>query len=99
MFPNMYPEVLDAVHLMYEDNPDVEADCMLYLMNLHDNERGLAQLEGMAMKRLEDMGRCTICGEQLQPVTYYLAHPEISPGCQEEIVDQWCPNCNPRSVM
>ena len=33
--PNMTPEVLEAIHLMFEDYPDIEADCYLYLSALN----------------------------------------------------------------
>ena len=35
-YPNMYPEILESIHLMYKDNPDVEVDCLLYLTELRD---------------------------------------------------------------
>ena len=37
--PNMTPEVLEAIHLMFEDYPDIEADCYLYLSALNTQRR------------------------------------------------------------
>ena len=37
--PNMTPEVLEAIHLMFEDYPDIEADCYLYLSALNTLRR------------------------------------------------------------
>ena len=43
-YPNMLSEVVEAIHLMYEDTPDVEADCYLYLENLDVNDVKLLKI-------------------------------------------------------
>lgn len=93
-YPNMYPEVLDAIHLMYEDHLDVEVDCLLYLTELRDNWSRTAELSNQAMKQLEEMGRCPYCGEPMQVYHYKEPHPELD-GCpMENMSETYCPNCD-----
>lgn len=93
-YPNMYPEVLDAIHLMYEDHLDVEIDCLLYLTELRDNWTRSAELSNQAMKQLEEMGRCPYCGEPMQVYHYQEPHPELD-GCPvENMSELYCPNCD-----
>ena len=93
-YPNMYPEVLEAIHLMHEDHPDVEVDCLLYLTELRDNWKRTAELSHQAVKQLEGMGRCPYCGEFMQTVHYKEPHPELE-GCpMEDMKESYCPNCD-----
>ena len=93
-YPNMWPEVLEAIHLMYEDHPDVEVDCLLYLANLRDNWTRAAELSNQAISMLEDMGRCPYCGEPMQVYHYKEPHPELD-GCpMENMGEHYCPNCD-----
>ena len=93
-YPNMYPEVLEAIHLMYEDYPDVEVDCLLYLTELRDNWSRTAELSDEAFTNLQEMGRCPYCGELMQIHHYKELHPELD-GCpMEDMVDWYCPNCD-----
>ena len=36
---NLLPEIIEAIHLMYEDYPDVELDCMLFLQSLSNGHK------------------------------------------------------------
>lgn len=93
-YPNMSSEVLEAVHLMYEDHPDVEVDCLLYLSGLMDDSRQVSKLSLAAIDVLEDMGRCGCCGELLQAHHYQEPHPELD-GCpMEDMVEWYCPHCD-----
>ena len=93
-YPNMYPEILDAIHYIFEDMPDVEIDCLLYLTELRDNWSRTAELSNKAIKRLEDMGRCSYCGEEMSYHHYQEPHPELD-GCPLENMSKlYCPNCD-----
>lgn len=46
--PNMTPEVLEAIHLMFEDYPNIEADCYLYLSALNTDNYLLSYLSDQA---------------------------------------------------
>lgn len=93
-FPTMCPEVLEAVHLIYEDFPEVETDCLLYLTELHYNPNKVVQLSNAAMDTLKEMGRCPYCGELMQVYHYQEPHPELD-GCpMEDMYEPYCPNCD-----
>ena len=93
-YPNMWLEILEAVHLSYEDNPELEVDCLLYLTELRDNWTRTAELSNQAINKLEEMGRCPYCGEPMQINRYKEPHPELD-GCpMEEIAEPYCPNCD-----
>lgn len=93
-YPNMYPEILEAVHLMFEDHPEVEVDCLLYLTELRDNWTRTAELSNQAFEKLEEMGRCPYCGEPMQVYHYQEPHPELD-GCpMENMSEPYCPNCD-----
>lgn len=93
-YPNMHPEILEAIHLMFEDHPEVEFDCLLYLTELRDNCARTAELSNQAIKKLEEMGRCPCCGEPMQYYRYQEPHPELD-GCpMENMTETYCPNCD-----
>lgn len=80
--PNMNPEVLEAIHLMFEDYPDIEADCYLYLSALNTDNYLLSYLSDQAKNELNRMNRCVVCGDELE----YR---------DKKNVNEWyCPNCN-----
>ena len=80
--PNMTPEVLEAIHLMFEDYPDIEADCYLYLSALNTDNYLLFYLSDQAKNELNRMNRCVVCGDELE----YR---------DKKNVNEWyCPNCN-----
>lgn len=93
-YPNMYPEILEAIHLMYEDHPDVEVDCLLYLTELRDNWTRTAELSNQAINKLEEMGRCPYCGEPMQVYHYQEPHPELDGYPMENMSEPYCPNCD-----
>ena len=93
-YPNMYPEIIEAVHLMYEDEPDVEVDCLLYLKSLKRNQKRATALGIGAEDALKDMDRCPDCGERLEVYRYKEPHPELD-GCPiEDTTELYCPNCD-----
>lgn len=80
--PNMSPEVLEAIHLMFEDYPDIEADCYLYLSALNKDNYLLSYLSDQAKNELNRMNRCVVCGDELD----YR---------DKKNVNEWyCPNCD-----
>lgn len=80
--PNMTPEVLEAIHLIFEDYPDTEADCYLYLSALNTDNYLLSYLSDQAKNELNRMNRCVVCGDELE----YR---------DKKNVNEWyCPNCN-----
>lgn len=90
----MLSEILDAIHLMYEDDPQTEVDCYLYLSEFRDNFKRTVELSNMAANRIEDMGRCPNCGELMQIQHYREPHPELD-GCPyEDLYELFCPNCD-----
>lgn len=93
-YPNMYPEVLDAIHLMYEDYPDVEVDCLLYLTKLRDDWSRIAELSNQAYNKLEEMNRCPYCGELMQVYHYQEPHTELDECPYEDLYESVCPNCD-----
>lgn len=93
--PNMQPEVLEAIHEYFKDNPEIEVDCLLYLASLRDNSAiKRAKLSAACYKALERYGYCSKCGERKQVVTIREPHPELD-GCPyENITEEYCPNCD-----
>lgn len=94
--PNMASEVIEAVHLMYEDYPDVEVDCYLYLSNLYSSQLLSSDLNNKVVFKLQEMGRCPECGSLMQIHHYKEPHPELD-GCpMEDMTEVSCPNCDIR---
>ena len=90
----MCSEILEAIHLMYEDDPQIEVNCYLQLIDFRDNFKRIAELSDMAANRIEDMGRCPNCGELMQIQHYREPHPELD-GCpMEDMYEPYCPNCD-----
>ena len=93
-YPNMWPEILEAVHLQYEDYPDLEVDCLLYLTELRNNWARTTELSNEAFNKLKEMNRCPYCGELLKAHHYKEPHPELD-GCpMEDMTELYCPNCD-----
>ena len=80
MIANMMPEVVEAVHLMYEDYPDVETDCMLFLKRFAPDDPHIAS---SVFDWFDEQGKCPRCGERLEVYTYKEPHPGID-GCRME---------------
>lgn len=93
-YPNMCYEIIEAIHLMYEDYPDVEVDCLLFISNLSENFSEITKFSNLAKQKLLDMERCSNCGEILQYYHYKEPHPEIE-GCpMEDMCVLICPFCD-----
>lgn len=86
---NMVPEIVDAVHLMYEDYPDVELDCMLYLLK----HTPLEQREQIDLW-FDEHNRCNVCGSQLESTHYRVIHREFDPPEYETLFGYYCPVCD-----
>lgn len=93
-YPNMYPEVLEAIHLAHEDCPDVEVDCLLYLADLKNSPSRVIDLSEQARYILSKMGRCPDCGEVMCLHHYYEYHTELDGNPPEAMTDKYCPNCD-----
>ena len=92
----MLREVFDAINDMYKTEPDIVADCYVYLSGLMHDKDKVVRLSAQAGKELEKMNRCGECGEKLEVTTYNEPHPEIE-GCpMEEVSETYCPNCDIR---
>lgn len=91
-YPNMTPEILEAVHLMYEDEPDVEVDCLRYLGHLGLSEA--IKLGDEARLKLLEMGRCPQCGSFLEITLYKEPHPELDSCPYETLSEEHCPVCD-----
>lgn len=88
---DMSDEIVEAVHLMYEDDPQLEADCMLFLSKMNGNSREFRRMGCLASDRLVDMVRCTECGASLSArhkIVFDLARGEYYPD-----VYLYCPEC------
>lgn len=92
--PNMIGEVLEAVHLMYEDYPDVETDCMVFLANMDKDPHLIFKLHQGATQRLLDMGRCPTCGNKLEYAQYAEVHDELPERPIEYFSESYCPKCD-----
>lgn len=96
-YPNMYPELLEAIHTAFVDEPSVETDCLLYLLSLRDNWTRVAELSGQAGDKLEDMGLCRTCGTQMVTETHQEWHPELVGRTDypfETVTTTYCPVCD-----
>lgn len=89
--PNMMPEVIEAIHLFHEDNPDVELDCMLFLKRLvADDPKMLSSV----IEWFEENSRCIKCGEELVTLHYHELHTELDERPFEKLIDSMCPDCD-----
>ena len=91
----MIDEIIEAIHLMYEDDPELEVDCYLYLLKINNNNKDLIQQIKYSVKsQLNEMGRCCYCGSIMKIHRYQEPHPELD-GCpMEDMTELYCPNCN-----
>lgn len=101
--PNMIPEIIEAIHLMYEDTPYLEADCYLCLTSLCypngvANEAMTRLMARAGRNYLEDMGRCTKCGTVLEHYKYTEIHNEVDFNKEENMIEEYCPNCDMKGI-
>lgn len=93
-YPNMYPEILDAITMAYNNYPELQVDCLLYLGELKDNWQRTNELSTRASMLLEKMNYCPRCGESLQTYHYNEVHTELEECPIEEFTELYCPNCD-----
>lgn len=87
--PSMASEVIEAIQEFFKTDEEIQVDCLRYLGRL-----GNAQLSFTCDQIIEDMGRCPDCGEEYQYMNYREYHPETTPPSWEDMVEQYCPNCD-----
>ena len=97
--PNMANEIIESIHMNFEDYPDVEADCYLCLTGLcHPNgvaNEAMARIMARAGRNaLDEMGRCPKCGTLLENYIYNEVHTELEENTMEKMVEKYCPNCD-----
>lgn len=96
-YPKMMTEVIEAVHQTYVDNPEVEADCMVYLMRLAvtlGDTRAMLDLTAWFVEH----DRCDICGGLMSHYSFQEPHPELD-GCPvETITEPYCAACDGGSL-
>lgn len=91
-YPNMISEIFEAIHLMFEDNSEVEADCYLFLENLHASDLSILKLK--ANLELTKMHRCSLCGGLLQIANYKDIYSELNNYVTTTYQSVYCPNCD-----
>lgn len=93
-YPNMTPEIMEAVCEYYKDDDDILTDCLLHFVGLNADQ---AHLEigfvVSAMLKLDEMGRCNKCGEKLKTICRKEPHPELDEKPVEKLYESYCPNC------
>ena len=92
--PNMTSEIIEAIHFMYEDNPELEVDCYLCLAASEIDSKLAMKLSDAAQVAIEEMGRCAICGCKMEKYSYKEFHPELEDNSYEIVTDVYCPHCD-----
>lgn len=93
-YPDMTSEIIEAIHLMYEDDPNLEVDCYLCLGAFKSDPRLAMRASIESQMALEKMNRCGICGCELQVCHYKEPHPELDDCPMEDMTVVYCPNCD-----
>ena len=83
-------DVVEAIHQMFEDNPETEASYMCYLRNMSTTQK--TAISVYAEERLDEMGRCVNCGCMLETHHGKEWHPETQD--YEPYSVQYCPMCD-----
>ena len=83
-------EIIDGLHLAYEDEPALEAACLVFLANMTPNEQ--ARLAWDAGKALDDACRCRKCGQVMLLRHGKEWHDEVQD--YEPYVVAYCPHCD-----
>ena len=87
-FPNMTSEVVEAIHMMFEDYPDIETDCYLFMQGLLDRANmNTASVD----KELQRMGRCEKCGTLLEIQNFRYLDKNDNIVIEKEL---YCPMCD-----
>ena len=87
--PNMLYEVMEAIHLMYEDEPTVETDCMMWLKNNVKQEIDSFVVDDW----FDEKHLCSDCGNRLETCNTRDYHPECGEGVYEIYTTYYCPEC------
>lgn len=96
-YKDMSSEIIEAIKLMYEDDEEMETDCYLYLTHLELDEDLAMRASVQAQLALEEIGRCSRCGE---PITYYKyekKYDELRNLKYDTITEWYCQNCDKES--
>lgn len=88
---NLLPEIVEAIHLMYEDYPDVELDCMLYLSKMLGRSADFHCIN----RWFEEHNRCEDCGGKLNFYIDQIVHDELEGSPVEFLNVPYCPVCEP----
>lgn len=91
--PNMTSEIIDAVDYLFADEPDIVADCLLYMRGLGDLPEMAKSLSDRARMELVRRDRCDRCGGKLQMFRYGEVHNELDEKPVEQMYVMMCPNC------
>lgn len=91
-YPNMISEIFDAIHLMYEDDPEIEVDCYRCLVGM--NTARMEEFAHRAEEEIKERNRCIQCGRQLYPYVYRNQHKELDGNPKEFITELVCPYCD-----
>ncbi len=83
-------DIIDGLHLAYEDDPALEAACLVFLANMTPNEQ--ARLAWDAGKALDDACRCRKCGQVMSMHHGKEWHDEVQD--YESYVEAYCPHCD-----
>jgi len=83
-------DIIDAIHLMFEDDRDTEAGCYFQLSGVDDLD-----ISRKATVALYKMGNyCINCGEKMEVYHTREPHPELGPYIYEDFTEYLCPNCD-----
>lgn len=83
-------EIIDGLHLAYEDDPALEAECLAYLANMTPNEQ--VMLAHDCAKALDHDCRCRKCGQVMELHHGKEWHEETRD--YESYVEAYCPHCD-----
>lgn len=82
--------IIDGLHLAYEDDPALEAECLAYLANLTPTEQ--ARLAWDCGVALDQACRCRKCGGLMSLHHGKEWHEEVQG--YEPYVEAYCPVCD-----
>lgn len=83
-------DIIDAIHLAYEDDPAMEAQCLAYLANLMPSQQ--ATLTHDCGEALTRACRCRKCGAVMELHHGKEWHEETRD--YESYVEAYCPHCD-----